>query len=282
MHEHPVVSVVMAVYQPHPAYFREAVRSVLEQTYDDIELIVVEDPSSTPAADVLRQFPDSRIRHVVNPVRTSLVPSRNQALGLARGQFVAMLDADDVCRPDRIQKQVAYFEAHEEACVVGTQLELIDSSGRCRGWRRYPLDHRSIVRAMARFNSIAQPSAMLRRRTAVALGECFYADCETEDYDLWCRLARKGARFANLPEALVQYRIHPDARKAQTLRQTLRGTIDVKRKYWNSDMGPADRLRMYAEYLMLMLPPSFVYRLFILVQCRSAGNGRDGACDRQA
>ncbi len=89
--------------------------------------------------------------------------------------------------------------------------------------------------------------------------------------DLWCRLARKGARFANLPEALVRYRIHPDARKAQTLRRTLGGTIDVKRKYWKQDMGPVDRLRLCAEYLLLLLPPSLVYRLFILLQSRSAG-----------
>ena len=276
MREESVVSVVMAVYQPHPDYFREAVRSVLEQTYDRVELIIVEDPSNTPARDVLRQFPDSRIRHVVNPVRTSLVRSRNQGLNLARGELVAMLDADDVCQPSRIEKQVGYLEGHDEVCVVGTQMELIASSGKRRGWRRYPLDHQSIVRAMARFNPIGQPTAMLRKRTAMALGEYFYEDCETEDYDLWCRLARKGARFANLPEALVRYRIHPGARKAQTLRQTLRGTIGVKRKYWKNDMGPADRLRMYAEYLMLLLPPSLVYRLFILTECRAAGDGRDG------
>ena len=96
----PLVSVVMAVYRPHPVYFPEAVRSVLTQTVSNLELVIVEDPSPASGVDMLKGIDDPRVRHHVNSTRTCLVDQRNLCVAKARSDFVAILDADDVAEPD--------------------------------------------------------------------------------------------------------------------------------------------------------------------------------------
>src|SRR5262245_50265044 len=92
----PLVSVVMSVYNPQPEYFPLAVHSVMQQTLGDLELIIVEDPGPRSGRPMLAGMVDRRIRHIVNPARTSAAAQRNRALAAARGQFVAVLDADDI------------------------------------------------------------------------------------------------------------------------------------------------------------------------------------------
>jgi hypothetical protein len=87
-----------------------------------------------------------------------------------------------------------------------------------------------------------------------------------EDYDLWCRLALAGVRFANLSEPLVRYRIHAGGSKRAKLRGILRGTLDIKMRYWNEHMDLAARARLWAERCLLLLPPEWVLRLFMRLQ----------------
>jgi glycosyltransferase involved in cell wall biosynthesis len=115
----PRVSVLMPVFDPDPKYFAEAIESVLSQSMHDWELLIVEDPSRRKVADTLRNFSDPRIRHFANAVRTSLVFQRNRTLGLARGQYVAMLDADDVAEPNRFEEQCHVLDTDTRTGVVG-------------------------------------------------------------------------------------------------------------------------------------------------------------------
>src|SRR6185436_11184430 len=144
----PLVSVMMPVLDPHPVYFRAAVESVLAQTLTDLELVIVEDPGRSSGAEILSGIADPRIRHICNPKRTSLVDQRNRALAEARADFVAMLDADDIAKPERLQKQYDYLQAYPNVDVLGTQLFIIDESGKQLGFRSYPLKHAQIVAAM--------------------------------------------------------------------------------------------------------------------------------------
>ncbi|MEO8702118.1 MAG: glycosyltransferase, partial [Kofleriaceae bacterium] len=135
----PLVSVVMPVLDPHPVYFREAVESVLAQTLTDLELVIVEDPSAARGTEMIAELRDPRIRHIVNATRTSLVDQRNQGLHAARGELVALLDADDIAVPARLQKQVDYLRRHPDVDVLGSQLFIIDHEGTQVGMRSYPL-----------------------------------------------------------------------------------------------------------------------------------------------
>jgi glycosyltransferase involved in cell wall biosynthesis len=264
MRSKPIVSVVMPVLNPHPVYFRQAIESVLNQTFEDWELVIVEDPSPRQAAEILKDYPDPRIRHFVNPQRTSLVKQLNSALHEARAELIARQDADDISEPERLEKQVKFMESHPEVAVLGTWLRVIDEDGRTLGFRRYPCDHDDIVRAMRIYNPIGHPSVMFRRDVALKHGGYQYDRVlVASDYDLWCRMAKSGIKFANLPEPLVRYRIHKGSVKSVKLRDTLRGTIEIKQLHFGADMNFRARLRLVGERLLLLLPPKFVLWLFL-------------------
>jgi glycosyltransferase involved in cell wall biosynthesis len=260
----------MTVLEPDRRYFPEAVASVLAQDYANLELVIVEDPSTRSATELLRAFDDPRIVHHANPERTSHMRQRNQSLALARGELVATLDADDICHPQRISTQVRYFEQHPEVAVVGTQLAIIDAEGRAIGSRAYPVTHEEIVASMPRFNPIAQPSVMFRKAAIVESGGYSYDRFPAEDYELWSRLAVEGIKFANLSEALLKYRLHPGGMKATRLKGTLRGTLDVKNRYWRSKLGWRGHLRITLERVLLLVPPAVTYQLFTWTVLRGA------------
>jgi len=269
------VSVVMTVLEPHPRYFPEAVASVLAQTYTRWELVIVEDPSGSPAGELLRQFSDARIHHVCNPERTSHVRQRNQSLALARSELVATLDADDCCHPDRLARQVAFLREHPEIGVVGSQLAIIDAEGKRRFTRAYPCTPSGIVQAFPRYNPIAQPSVMFRKSLIQAAGGYQYERYPAvEDYDLWSRLARRGVQFANLPDALLEYRLHQGGMKAMRLKSILRGTLDVKQRYWMTALDWRGRGRLLLERLLLFVPPPLTYQLFQWTVLRRARPSR--------
>lgn len=265
----PAISVLVPVLNPHPVYFPEAVGSILAQTRADWELVIVEDPSDTSAAELLQPFADARIRHIANTQRTGLVAQRNRTLAEARGELVAFLDADDVAEPERLATQASYLEAHPEVAGVGCQLRIIDQRGAVVGARKYPTESADILRAMPRFNAIPQPGLMTRATAIAGVGGYDAGwDGPAEDYDLWSRMMRAGCQFANLDKELTRYRIHPHASKGRQLRQTIRNTLLVKRRHWWDQMTWGDRLRYSGERGLLVLPPGVVYRLFAVLTYR--------------
>jgi glycosyltransferase involved in cell wall biosynthesis len=266
MASNPRVSVLMPLYAPEPAYLRSAIESLLQQTLEDFELLIVEDPSSPAAEHLIGHYADPRIRYFLNAHRGSLVESLNHGLELARADLVARLDGDDVCVPTRLQRQLEFLQHHAEVSVLGSQITIIDRNGRKCGRRRYPLTHEAILHALPRFNPLAHPSVMYRKAPILDAGG--YAYPVNEDYELWSRLARRGVRFANHPESLLEYRVHPSALKASQLRQILQGTLDIKRLYWQDRMDALGRARMLVERLMLRLPPQAVARLFAMTHFR--------------
>ncbi len=264
----PTVSVLMPVYNPHPVYFRQAVESVLNQTLDDWELVIVEDPSPHPASEILKDYPDPRIRHFVRPQRTSLGDAMNFGLEQSRGDLVAVLHADDICEPNRLEKQVAVMNENPEITVLGTQLTVIDGEGKLLGYRLYPCDHETIVRAMKSFNSVGHPSVVFQKEKVMEVGGYQPIDL-AEDYELWCRLAKHGARFTALSEALVRYRVHTESlSKGTKMHDVLRATIDVKLRYWRDEMDFGAKMRLLAERFLLLLPPRWVVWLFLKTQLR--------------
>jgi len=255
----------MSVWRPDPDHLRQALDSVLDQQFQDFELLVIEDPSDVCVAQTLATRADPRVRHVVNVERVPLAVSRNQGLALARGEFIAIADADDVCLPNRLAAQVAFLCAHPEVDLCGGQIEAIDGAGRSLGYRTYPCEPGRITATLRRYNPIAHPTVMARR-TALLTASGYDVDAGSgEDYDLWSRIARSGRVLANLPDLLVRYRLHPGSTKATRLRATLDATLRVKQRYWRANMGLRDRLRMAGERVLKWLPPSLATWLF--VQC---------------
>jgi len=191
-------------------FLPETIESVLGQTFGDFEFILVNDGSKDASLEVLQKYAekDQRIR-VVSRENRGIVATRNEALSLANGEFVAILDADDVCAPQRLEKQVAYLRQNPDCVAVGCRVMMIDPEGRpIRPWC-LEQTHDEIDRAHLehRGPAILHSAALIRRGHLAALG--YRKETEMiEDLDIFLRLAERG-RLANLPEVLVYYRQHP-------------------------------------------------------------------------
>jgi glycosyltransferase involved in cell wall biosynthesis len=265
----PLVSVVMAVWNAQPNYFRQALESIRVQTLTDFEFIIVEDPSPRSAAAILAEMDDPRIRYYPNATRTSLVQQRNRGLAEARAPLVAVMDADDIAEPQRLQKQYDYFQSHPEVDVLGSHIRAIDEADRVWGYRCYPEDHAAILRALPRFSPLCQPSVMYKRDIVRAAGGYRQTRHPVEDYELWSRLAVRGACLANYPEALLRYRFHPEQMKQAQFSDILRGVLDVKAMYWQDRMTCLDRARYWLERWLLWLPSRLVLALFVKTHYRT-------------
>lgn len=212
----PKVTVLLAVQNGEP-YVRQAVQSVLDQTFTDFELLVVDDASTDATAQIIEALDDARVRLLRNERNLGQVPSLNRGLREARGLYIARLDADDACQPSRLARQVEVLDADARVGLVGTWMEAIDERGRRLGYLRKHLDdyvdfvyHTLIMRVY-----VSHPSAMYRRRPVLDLGGYDEATGPAEDKDLWRKLLLERFEARIVPEPLVLYRLH-DQQLSQT------------------------------------------------------------------
>lgn len=204
----PTVSVLMPVYNAE-RYLGEAVESILGQTFADFEFLIVDDGSTDRSRAILERYAaqDPRIRLTSRP-NTGYAAALNELLGLARGELVARMDADDVALPERLARQVDYLRAHPDVVCVGTAVHFIDAAGRFL-WDRHPgMEHEAIQeRALAGDCALNHPSVMMRRAALEAVGGYHVEFMPAEDLDLWLRLGEVG-RLTNLSDVLMKYRQH--------------------------------------------------------------------------
>jgi glycosyltransferase involved in cell wall biosynthesis len=205
----PRVSVILCVYNG-ARYLEQAIDSIRQQTFEDFEIVLIDDGSTDGSAQLVDRAAaaDSRLR-VIHQENRGLTRSLNVGLGIARGEYVARQDADDISRPTRLARQVGYLDKHPTCVVVGTRYHKIDAAGRVIGRSRPPLGNFAIQRQLLRINAIAHSSAFFRRQAVLDLGGYDESLPVAQDYDLWCRLALRGT-LANLRPYLVARRQHDD------------------------------------------------------------------------
>ena len=204
----PTVSVVMSVYNGE-RYLRQAVDSILNQTYRDLEFIVINDGSTDETAAILASYDDPRLR-VFSQENAGLTVSLNRGIARARGQYVARMDADDVSDPTRLRRQIAFLEATPEIALVGCWIHVINRRGRRVGLIEKPTGAAAIKAALEVDNCISHGSAVFRTEAARAIGGYDETHRTAQDYDFFARLAERYA-LANLPETLYSWREHPQS-----------------------------------------------------------------------
>jgi len=202
----PRVSVLMAVRDGVP-WVKDAVASVLAQTLSDLELIVVDDGSVDATPALLADVDDRRLL-VERQSRAGLTCALNVALARASAPLVARLDADDIALPERLQRQVAFLDAHPEVGVVGSAAREIGDDGLEVRVVRPPEDHVALRRALIRRNPMVHSTVTMRRGAVEAVGGYDARFAVAQDYDLWMRLLAV-TRLANLPQTLVVRRLLP-------------------------------------------------------------------------
>lgn len=216
---HPLVSVVMSVFDGE-TYLQAAIDSVVQQTFSDFELIIVDDGSQDHCAPILAAAAaqDPRIVVLTNPTNRGLTPSLNRGFGAARGSLIARQDADDLSAPERLSRQVAFFETHPGVGLIGTAYHEIDAEGR-RTATRFPPATDTGIRAQMLFHNGLCHTAVMVRRAAMDREPQGYDESlpYSQDVDLWARMLRH-TTSANLQTPLVSLRKHPQnisARHAQ-------------------------------------------------------------------
>lgn len=209
----PLVSVLMPVFNGEK-YLRDAVESILAQTYRPFELIVVDDGSKDHSLNILKEYQavDNRIQICCHPNNMGVVAALNTGIEHTRGEYVARMDADDISLPKRLEKQVSFLEAHPEIGLVGSFGEMIKANGSHLIDISMPASPVLILWSFCFYNPILHPSVCMRRSLVFQAGgyRNLVNDGEKgfpEDYDLWVRMIRLSG-FSNLPEHLVKLRQH--------------------------------------------------------------------------
>jgi hypothetical protein len=204
----PAISVAMSVYNGE-RFLAAAIDSVLGQSFADFEFLILDDGSSDATAAILRSYEraDSRVRPIVRENR-GLVASLNELLARAQAPIVARMDADDICRPNRFERQIAFLAHNPDHGVVGSWSEDMGEHGEpiFRTGADHPITHEEVLEAIAGGRQvICHPAAMYRRDVVLSVGGYHSAFRHCEDYDLWLRLASV-TKLGNIPERLVRYR----------------------------------------------------------------------------
>jgi glycosyltransferase involved in cell wall biosynthesis len=212
---YPKISVLMPIYKDH-RFLDQAIESILSQTYKDFELIIICDD---PDEDIFRilnsyQKKDNRIK-IFYQNRLGLIASLNLGCMLSKGQYIARMDADDICLPNRLKTQLDFFESHPEIGIAGTWIQQIDEKGHYIRDIQFPTSHNAIRFELIFSDCIAHPTVMMRKEIAEILGYRHDASL-CEDYDLWARACLR-TKIANMSEVLLKYRIHDQNVSRQNL-----------------------------------------------------------------
>ena len=204
----PKLSIILPVYNGLP-YLAEAINSILHQTLQDFELIIINDGSTDGSGELIGQINDARVRYYRQSNR-GLAATLNRGIALARGQYIARQDQDDVSFPLRLEKQAGFLDAHPDVGMVGMAAEIWVGDVRTDRQLRHPSDDASIRFGLLFDNYFVHSSVMIRRSVLEEVGG-YSEDLSRqppEDYELWSRVMRS-YQVANLPEVLMAYRELP-------------------------------------------------------------------------
>lgn len=200
----PLVTVILPVYNTEK-YIAEAVQSILNQTFKDFELLVINDASTDNTLAILENFTDARLKIITNPVNFKVVKSLNRGIEQAKGEFIARMDADDISLPQRLEKQIELLQSEQHLDVCGSWVQKFGDENEIHA---PATTHDEIKGALLFHNIIIHPTVMFRKKSFEVHG--FKYDegfINAEDYGLW-EQAIDRLKFALIPEVLLKYRIH--------------------------------------------------------------------------
>ena len=203
-----LISVIMSVYNGEK-YLVQAIDSILNQTYQNFEFIIIDDCSTDNSSHILQEYAkkDSRIKIIKKEKNIGIkgfIENLNLGISIAEGKYIARMDADDISLPERFQKQVDFLENNPEITLVGAQLNLINEQNKITGEAIAALQHRDIVKRITSQIQLFHPVIMFRKDQNIQYREKFLY---CEDYDLYLNLITQGKKLANLNEKLLHYRI---------------------------------------------------------------------------
>lgn len=248
-----LVSVLMPVYNAE-RHLKEALDSVLAQSYQHLEFVIVNDGSTDGSEKIILSYNDSRIRLLPNPENKGLIYSLNKGIAACNGKYIARMDADDISMPERLAEQVAFMEQHPEVGVCGCDYTQFSASGE-QSFRALSV-HDEILSQMIFNSSVVHPSLMLRSSVLKEFDPVFNAGYHhSEDYELWSKLILR-TKFSAVHRLLFRYRIHA-AQVTQTHSHQQQLSANKVRKELLDKLGFS-----YTEQEVELLSQMAAHRLF--------------------
>lgn len=230
----PFVSVIIATYNEPPDFITKSLRSIMEQSYPHLEIIVADDSTDKRTKDAIDKLAseDNRIQVIRQEQRMGFVNALNNALHQAKGELIARMDGDDISSPNRISLQVEYAREHPDIDLFGSSMYIINEEGDVISERNYPTTKWGIYKMFLYRSPFSHPTVMLKRDI---IDNGFYYNPNykrAEDVDFYIRLWQKGYHFGNLPDKLLKYRVVDDMGRKRTKEQWIYNHKARKKIIW--------------------------------------------------
>jgi glycosyltransferase involved in cell wall biosynthesis len=256
----PKVSVVLPAFNSG-RFIGQSVESILNQTFTDFELIIVDDFSQDNTWTLIQEYAkrDSRIIAVRNDKNINLSMTLNKGIAIARGIYIARMDHDDISLPNRLEKQVNFLDDNLKVGIVGSNIEIMDEIGTNIGFRKYNLTDQAIRKKIFLYSPFCHPATVIRKTILNLAGNYKCEFNPAEDYELYFRIGML-AEFANLDEFLLRYRVvKVTSMTTGGTRRMEKKTIEVRYKYANLSpyrMNTTAYAYNVFHYLSLFLIPA--------------------------
>lgn len=220
----PLITVIMSVYNGLP-YLRDAINSILDQSFSDFEFLIIDDASTDESVNEIKAYKDPRIRLHQNQSNKGLTASLNKGLRLAKGKYIARMDADDISEHTRFEEQLNLMEKHAEIGLCGSWYQIIGGQV-----IKKPVTHEEIMLRMLQRNPFGHSTIMIRasllNKHNLIYNEHFTS---SQDYDLWSRIAEH-TQVYNIPKVLVKYRLHTNQVSAKKEKEQLKNESKIKKQ----------------------------------------------------
>lgn len=230
----PDISVIMSVYNGE-TYLAEAIESVINQTFKNWELIIINDCSTDSTAEILSDFSarDERIKVHTNEVNLKLPTSLNKAISLSEGKYIARMDADDICLPERLEKQYRFMEENGDVALSSCRFMTVKNGVYASGGAGGRCDSDALCAMLLVANPILHPGVFARAEVMRKFNYDTSLTC-TEDLELWTRMATENQKMQILPECLLIYRLHDKQITSTTLERQHTEVLKVQQKHYSS------------------------------------------------
>lgn len=259
----PLVSVIMATFNEPVEFLSQAIDSILNQTYQNLELLIADDSNKTDTIQTIDEYAkkDKRVIIIRKETKMGVAGARNEALLKAKGDFIALMDADDISLPDRLEKQVCFALKHQDVDLFGGHIIIINELNDVTSIRKYKVEHKKFRRMFAYRNPLAHPTVMFRRKI---IDNGFLYDAEykrAEDLEFYLRLNNHGYRLANMDMFLLNYRIIGDMQKKRQY-DNWKFNHKARSKNFNWHMPVFSIVSWLTSFVYMYIPGKFISLLY--------------------
>ena len=267
----PLVTVLMTAYNAEK-FIKQSLDSILNQTYKNLEIIVVDDGSTDQTLLIVKNLQKLDYRIKVFQMKKNSGPSLASNFGIkkAKGEFIARMDADDISFPNRIEKQVKFLIINPEVVLAGGQCILIDKDGKITGNKKFPLDHTTIYKSLFSINPIQHPSCIVNMRLLPKTKFVYHNHSVlAHDLELVFELSQYG-KLANLKDTILYYRQYATSLSLRNPKETFKATIEIRKKavreYGYRPSFSAKLVNASQMVIVKLLPEKYIYSIFILLR----------------